>query len=132
MRLEHIQTAPTAFHPCAKQLREDFRAAGNAGKAESGLYERLKNALDKFFEQRRAAFAEKENECKALISELEQLSADPAANLSRSREIRSRLQELDNRETAAAVKKAVAAFDAALNEFRRKETRAKGDMGREL
>lgn len=116
----------------ARQLREDFRAAGNAGKAEAGLYERMKNALDKFFEERRAVFAEKENESKKLISELEELSTNPAANLARSREIRARLQELDSRETAAAVKKAAAAFDAALAEERKQETRAKGDMGREV
>ena len=95
----------------ARQLREDFRNAGNAGKSENALYERLKNALDKFFDERRAAYSEKENESRTLITELEQLTADPAAGLNRSREIRSRLQELDCRETAAAVKKACAAFE---------------------
>ena len=116
----------------ARQLREDFRNAGNAGKSENALYERLKNALDKFFDERRAAYSEKENESCALITELEQLTADPAAGLNRSREIRSRLQELDCRETAAAVKKACAAFDKALAETRKKETRAKGDLAREV
>ena len=116
----------------ARQLREDFRNAGNAGKSENALYERLKNALDKFFNERRAAFNEKENESRTLISELEQLAADPATGLNRAREIRNRLQELDCRETAAAAKKACAAFDKALAESRKKETRAKGDLAREV
>ena len=33
----------------ARQLREDFRNAGNAGKSENALFERLNAALDKFF-----------------------------------------------------------------------------------
>ena len=52
--------------------------------------------------------------------------------MGRAREIRERLQELDCRETAGAVKKASQAFDAALSESRKKETRAKGDLGREV
>ncbi|MBQ7696746.1 MAG: DUF349 domain-containing protein [Lentisphaeria bacterium] len=115
----------------ARQLREDFRAAGSAGKAEPALYERLKAALDKFFDGRRAAFAEKENESRTLIAELEQLSADPVNNLSRSREIREKLRELDCRNTAEEARKAAAKFDAALAETRKQENRAKGDMGRE-
>ena len=115
----------------ARQLREDFRAAGSAGKAEPALYERLNAALDKFFDGRRAAFAEKENESRTLIAELDQLSEDPVNNLSRSREIREKLQELDCRNTAEEARKAAAKFDAALAETRKKETRARGDMGRE-
>ena len=115
----------------ARQLREDFRAAGSAGKAEPALYERLKAALDKFFDGRRAAFAEKENESRTLIAELDQLSADPVNNLSRSREIREKLQFLDCRNTAEEARKAAAKFDAALAETRKQENRAKGDMGRE-
>ena len=115
----------------ARQLREAFRAAGSAGKAEPALYERLKAALDKFFDGRRAAFAEKENESRTLIAELEQLSADPVNNLSRSREIREKLRELDCRNTAEEARKAAAKFDAALAETRKQENRAKGDMGRE-
>ncbi len=115
----------------ARQLREDFRAAGSAGKAEPALYERLKAALDKFFDGRRAAFAEKENESRSLIAELDQLSADPVNNLARSREIREKLQDLDCRNTAEEARRAAAKFDAALAETRKKETRAKGDMGRE-
>ena len=116
----------------ARQLREDFRNAGNAGKSENALYERLKVALDKFFEERRAFFSEKESESRNLIAELEQLASDPAANMGRAREIKERLQELDCRETAGAVKKASQTFDAALAESRKKETRAKGDLGREV
>lgn len=116
----------------ARQLREEFRNAGNAGKSENALFERLKAALDKFFDERRAAFAEKENESRTLISELEQLAAAPAENTARAREIKSRLQELDCRETAAAVRKASETFEAALSECRKKETRAKGDLGREV
>ena len=116
----------------ARQLREEFRNAGNAGKSENALYERLKAALDKFFDERRAAFTEKENESRSLIAELEQLAADPAANTARAREIKTRLQELDCRETAAAAKKAAETFETALSENRKKETRAKGDLGREV
>lgn len=116
----------------ARQLREDFRNAGNAGKSENALYERLKAALDKFFDTRRALFTEKETESRSLIAELEQLASDPAANMGRAREIKERLQELDCRETAGAVRKASQAFDAALAESRKKETRAKGDLGREV
>ena len=116
----------------ARQLREDFRNAGNAGKSENALYERLKAALDKFFDTRRALFTEKETESRSLIAELEQLASDPAANMGRAREIKERLQKLDCRETAGAVRKASQAFDAALAESRKKETRAKGDLGREV
>ena len=116
----------------ARQLREDFRNAGNAGKSENALFERLKAALDKFFNERRAEFTEKENESRTLISELEQLTANPAANTARSREIRERLRELDTRETAAAARKAIENFDNALKESRKQENRAKGDLGREV
>lgn len=116
----------------ARQLREDFRNAGNAGKSENALFERLKAALDKFFNERRAEFTEKENESRTLIAELEQLTTNPAANTARSREIRERLRELDTRETAAAAKKALENFDNALKESRKQETRAKGDLGREV
>jgi hypothetical protein len=116
----------------ARQLREDFRNAGNAGKFENALFERLKAALDKFFNERRAAFSEKENESRTLIAELEQLTSDPAANTGRAREIKDRLAELDSRETAAAVKTAVAKFENALKETRKQETRAKGDLVREV
>ena len=61
-----------------------------------------------------------------------QLAAEPAANLNRSKEIKKRLQELDCRETASAVQKAVETFDKALSESRKQETRAKGDLGREV
>ena len=116
----------------ARQLREDFRSAGNAGKFENALFERLQAALDKFFNERRAAFSEKENESRTLIAELEQLAADPVANTARAKEIKDRLAELDTKATAAAVKAAVSAFDNALKESRKKETRAKGDLGREV
>ena len=116
----------------ARQLREDFRNAGNAGKSENALYERLKAALDKFFDERRAAYSEKENESRSLIAELQQLAAAPAENLQRAREVKARLQELDCRETAADSRKASETFDAALSETRKKETRAKGDLGREV
>ena len=42
------------------------------------------------------------------------------------------MQELDCRETAAAAKKAAETFETALSENRKKETRAKGDLGREV
>ena len=42
------------------------------------------------------------------------------------------MQELDCRETAADSRKASETFDAALSETRKKETRAKGDLGREV
>lgn len=116
----------------ARQLREDFRSAGNAGKSENALYERLKAALDKFFDERRAAYSQKENESRTLIAELEQLAADPAAGMSRAREIKSRLQELDCRDTAAEARKAAETFETALSENRKKESRAKGDLGREV
>ena len=116
----------------ARQLREDFRNAGNAGKAEDGLYERLQAALDKFFAERRAAFSEKEEQSRALAAELRELAADPVAGSARAKEIKKALQELDCRETAAEVRKASEAFDSALTETRKKETRAKGDLGREV
>ena len=116
----------------ARQLREDFRNAGNAGKSENALYERLKAALDKFFDERRAAYSEKENESRTLIAELQQLAAAPAEGIARAREIKVRIQELDCRETAAEFKKVSDAFESALSESRKKETRAKGDLGREV
>ncbi len=116
----------------AKQLRDDFRAAGGAGRAEPELRNRLNTALDAFFNRRRERFAERETECDALIAELRNLAGDPLAGLARSREIRARLRELACRSRERQERDAATEFERALGAARKRENAEKGELERNV
>ena len=91
----------------AKNLRGEYNAIGSAGREENELYKAFNAALDKFFADRNAAFAEKEKEASALISELEAIAGDsPLEGAERADHILRRLDELNCRKFAAAAEKA--------------------------
>lgn len=106
----------------ARQLRNDYHAAGSAGRAEHELLAQFNAALDQFFSGRREAFAEREKRSRALIAEIEAIAADPAADPAaadkRVREIRAELRELACRNTFDAEKQALAKFETALGAAR--------------
>ena len=97
----------------AKNLRNEYNAIGGAGRAESELYRAFNAALDKFFADRNAAFAEKEQRGKELIAELGALAADPAAGAARARAIREEFAALNCRKLAGAMEKAESDFATA-------------------
>ena len=109
----------------ARQLREEFRNAGFAGKADQALYEKFNAAMDNFFNARKAENASKEERVKELISEITSLTADPAVALPRIREIREELRQCNIRNARQSAEAALKAFDNALNELRRNEQRRK-------
>lgn len=100
----------------AKNLRSEYNAIGSAGREENELFRAFNAALDKFFADRNAAFAEKEQQGKALISELEALAADPVAGAARARAIRDEFIALNCRKLAGAMEKAEETFSRARNE----------------
>lgn len=105
----------------AKQLRSEFMTAGRAGRAEQELSEKFNAALDKFFSGRREAFANREEQARKLIAEIEGLAADitdTAAADSRYRAIRRELKELGCRKTFQQEIKAGEKFEAALGSAR--------------
>lgn len=100
----------------AKNLRSEYNAIGGAGREENELFRAFNAALDKFFADRNAAFAEKEQRGKALIAELEALAADPVAGAARAKAIREEFSELNCRKLAGAMEKAEEAFSRARTE----------------
>ncbi len=112
-------------HRRAKQLREEFRNAGFAGKQDQALYEKFNTAMDNYFNARKAENASKEERAKELIAEINFLSADPIAALPRIREIKEELRNLNLRDTRNSEQQALKAFDKALNEVRQAEQRRK-------
>jgi len=100
----------------AKNLRNEYNAIGGAGRAESELFRAFNAALDKFFADRNAAFAEKEQRGRELIAELGTLAADPAAGAARARAIREEFAALNCRKLAGAMEKAENDFAAARRE----------------
>ena len=90
----------------AKNLRSEYNAIGGAGKEENELFRAFNAALDKFFADRNAAFAEKEQRGKALIDELAKLAADPVAGAARARAIRDEFALLNCRKLYGAMEKA--------------------------
>ena len=107
----------------ARQLREEFRNAGFAGKVDQELFQKFNSAMDNFFNSRKAEYAVKETRARELVSEVESLIADPANSINRIREIRAELRTLSCRETRqiedAALRKFDNAFNIALQESRR-------------
>ncbi|MDR0933100.1 MAG: DUF349 domain-containing protein [Victivallales bacterium] len=103
----------------AKQLRSEYTLAGRAGRAESELNAKFDAALDKFFAGRREEFANREEQAKKLINEIETLSVDitdPSSALSRYRAIKNELKELGCRNTFQSEIKAGEKFDTALSQ----------------
>lgn len=101
----------------AKNLRTEYNALGSAGREENELFKAFNAALDKFFADRNAAFAEKEKEASALITELEALAANsPLQGAARHREIRRRFDELNCRKLAGAMEKAESRYSDACRE----------------
>ena len=104
----------------AKNLRSEYNALGSAGREENELYKAFNAALDKFFADRSAAFAEKDREASALITELEALAANsPLEGSARAREIRRRFDELNCRRLAGAMEKAESKYASARREAER-------------
>ena len=109
----------------ARQLREEFRNAGFAGKNDQELFQKFNTAMDAFFNARKAEFASKENRAKELIAEVEKLTATPVEALPRIREIREELRTLSCRETRQMETSALRKFDDALNAVRQESLRQK-------
>lgn len=109
----------------ARQLREEFRNAGFAGKGDQELFQKFNQAMDNFFNARKAEYSAKENRAKELISEVEKLTAEPLENLGRIREIREELRSIGCRDTRSQEEQVLRKFDAALNEARRDAQRKK-------
>ncbi|MBE6391808.1 MAG: DUF349 domain-containing protein [Lentisphaerae bacterium] len=120
----------------AKQLREEYRNSGSAGRKESELYKEFNAAMDKFFSGRREEISAKENRARELIAEVEKLCANPQDALVRSREIKEELRSISCRETRFDEQKAWQKFEAALAKVREEERRrriaASGDAAVEL
>ena len=120
----------------AKQLREEYRNSGSAGRKESELYKEFNAAMDKFFAGRREEINAKEARARELISEIENLCAAPQEALSRTREIKEELRNLSCRETRFDEQKAWQKFEAALAGMReaerQKKLAASGDAVLEL
>ena len=97
----------------AKNLRSEYNAIGGAGREENELFRAFNAALDKFFADRNAAFAEKEQRGRELIAELEKLAGDPVAGAARAREVRDEFAALNCRKLAGAMEKAENEFSRA-------------------
>ena len=120
----------------AKQLREEYRNSGSAGRKEPELYKEFNEAMDKFFTGRREEINAKETQARALIAEVEALCAAPQDGLARSREIREELRSISCRETRSDEQAVWRKFESALAGFRENERRrriaASGDATVEL
>ena len=113
----------------AKNLRSEYNAIGGAGREENELFAAFNAALDKFFADRNAAFAEKERRGKELIAELEALAADPVAGAARARAIRDEFSGLNCRKLTGAMEKAEDVFARARAEA---EKSARADKWKEF
>lgn len=109
----------------AKQLREEYRNSGSAGRKESELYKEFNAAMDKFFAGRREEINAKETRARELIAEVENLCADPQSALSRTREIKEELRNISCRETRFDEQKVWQKFEASLANVREIERQKK-------
>lgn len=109
----------------ARQLREEFRNAGFAGKTDQELFQKFNAAMDNFFNSRKAEYAAKETRARELISEVESLIAAPTEAIARIREIREEFRTLSCRETRHAEETVLRKFDQALNAARAEAQRQK-------
>lgn len=113
----------------AKNLRSEYNAIGGAGREEKELFAAFNAALDKFFADRNAVFAEKEQRGRELVAELEALAADPVAGAARARAIRDEFSALNCRKLYGAMEKAENTFTRARTEA---EKSARADRWREF
>ena len=102
----------------AKQLREEYRNSGSAGKRESELYKEFNAAMDKFFTGRREEINAKEIRARELIAEVELLCANPQDSVARCREIKDELRNISCRETRFDEQKVWQKFEAAMAKVR--------------
>ena len=109
----------------AKQLREEYRNSGSAGRREPELYKLFNAAMDKFFSGRREEINAKEARARELIAEVENLCADPQNALNRTREIKEELRNISCRETRFDEQKIWQKFEAALAKVREAERQKK-------
>ena len=108
----------------AKQLREEFKAAANAGKHETELRKDFDAAMESFFAALKESISKKENRSSELVRELETLASDPVAGKARAAEIRTELAQLKVRNNARKEHEAISKFDRAEKQAR---TRAATD-----
>ena len=120
----------------AKQLREEYRNSGSAGRKEPELFKEFNAAMDKFFAGRREEINAKEARARELIAEVETLCANPQDALTRTREIKDELRNISCRETRFDEQKVWQKFEAALAKVREAERQkriaASGDAVQEL
>ena len=120
----------------AKQLREEYRNSGSAGRKEPELYKEFNAAMDKFFAGRREEINAKEARARELIAEVENLCANPQDALARTREIKDELRNLSCRETRFDEQKVWQKFESSLAKVREAERQkrlaASGDAVTEL
>ena len=120
----------------AKQLREEYRNSGSAGRKESELYKEFNAAMDKFFAGRREEINAKESRARELIAEIEALCADSQSALPRTREIKEELRNISCRETRFDEQKVWQKFETSLARVReierQKKLAASGDAVVEL
>lgn len=120
----------------AKQLREEYRNSGSAGRKEPELFKEFNAAMDKFFAGRREEINAKETRARELIAEVEALCVNPQDALTRTREIKEELRNISCRETRFDEQKVWQKFEAALAKVREAERQkriaASGDAVLEL
>ena len=97
----------------AKALREEFRAAENAGRDELELRKQFDAAMESFFAAIKENISRNEQRSTELVKELENLSADPVAGKLRAGEIRAELARLNVRNHSKIEREAIAKFDRA-------------------
>ena len=102
----------------AKQLREEFKAAANAGKHETELRKNFDAAMESFFAALKNSIIQKENRSSELVKELETLASDPVAGKARAAEIRNELAQLKVRNNARKEHEAISKFDRAEKQAR--------------
>ena len=109
----------------ARELREEFRNAGFAGKNDQALYQSFNAAMDKFFNARKAENASRGEKANELLDEVKNLTANPVESLPRIREIREELRNLNCRETRQKEQLILREYEMALNKAREEEQRRK-------
>lgn len=97
----------------ARALREEFKAAENAGRDELELRKQFDAAMDSFFAAIKENISRNEQRSSELVKELENLSADPVSGKVRAGEIRAELAQLNVRNHNKMEREALAKFDRA-------------------
>lgn len=120
----------------AKQLRDEYRNAGAAGREEKALYKEFNDAMNNFFNGRQEEMAAKEKQALALVAEVETLCENALNNKARVAEIKEELHRLACRDTRSAEFDAFRKFEAAVarsvKEAREQKIRESGDVAMQL